>query len=293
MAVKFFGQFLVDKKTISKLDLLRAIELQEKTNLRFGDLVVEMGLMTNEQIVLTHRSQRHEDLQFGDMAVKMGFLTPEQIQQVLDKQRKKHLYIGGALVKLEIITNENLEIYLRDFKQSQKVYVAEKIIIPAGVPHQPIGEIVADMTYKMLTRVAGVTFRTTPCTITKTLPVCQIIVEMELSGSISARYLLIISENTRNLIANTILKENKVKTGTTDEIDEAVKKFVNIVGGNIASKTAHLDYSIEITPAQIHRQKAAGRKILENQIALLFPIYFSNGESLELVLLIQKEHECH
>ena len=291
MAVKFFGQFLIDKKVITKLDLLRAIELQEKTNLRFGDLVVEMGLMTREQIDLTHRSQRHEDLQFGDMAVKMGLLSPEQIQQVLDKQQQKHLYIGGALVKLAIITKENLDLYLSEFKQSQKTYTAEKIVIPAEIPHQPVWEIVADMTYKMLTRVAGATFRTAPCITTSTIPDRPIVIEMDFSGSVSARYLLTISENTRQLLTNVIRKGSK--TETAEEIGVTVKEFVNIVGENVVGKAAQLGFSIETTPAQIYQQNEINPEIYEDQIGLLFPIYFSNGEELELTILLQKESECH
>ena len=293
MAVKFFGQFLIDKKIITKLDLLRAIELQEKTNLRFGDLVVEMGLMTREQIALTHRSQRHEDLQFGDMAVKMGFLSANQIQQILDRQRRKHLYIGGALVKLAIITEENLDLYLQKFKQIQKAHIAEKIVIPAAIPHQPVWEIVADMTYKMLTRIAGATFRTAPCTIIRTLPKRPVVIDMEFSDSVSACYFLTISQNTKKLIANAILKEGKVETGTTEDIDEAVKEFVDIVGGNVASKAAQLGYSIDITPAQMRRQDETDIKIPEDRIGLLFPIYFSNGEEFELTISIQRESECH
>ena len=293
MAVKFFGQFLIDNKVITKLDLLRAIELQEKANRRFGDLVIEMGLMTKEQISLTHRTQRHEDLQFGDMAVKMGFISTDQVQQVLNRQHREHLYIGEALVKLEIITEENLGLYLSEFKQTQNVYVAEKIVIPPAVPHQPIWEIVADMTYKMLTRVAGVTFRTTSCSTTRTLPERPVIVEMKFSGSVNARYLLTISDNTRKLIAKAILKEGKVETGTAGEIDESVKEFVDIVGGNVASKAAQLGYSIDITPAQIRTQSKMDLKIPEKQTGLLFPIFFSNGEGLELTILVQRESECH
>jgi len=288
MAIKFFGQFLIDKKIITRLDLLRGIELQEKSNLRFGDLVIEMGMMTTEQITLTHRAQRHEDLQFGDMAVKMGFLTPERVKQVLDRQQNEHLYIGEALVKLGTISMEELDFHLVEFKQAQKVSVAEKIVIPAGISHQPIWEIVADMTYKMLTRVAGVTFQTGPCAITGTLPERPVIIELEFSGSLSAHYLLTVSEYTRALIANAILKEDKVATGSDEETDEAVKEFVNIVCSNIVSKAAQFGYSIDTSPAQIRRQNTIGLAIPGDQTGLLFPIYFSNGEIFELTIVVPK-----
>ncbi|MDX2495422.1 MAG: chemotaxis protein CheX [Desulfuromusa sp.] len=289
MAIKFFGQFLIDKKIITRLDLLRAIELQEKTNLRFGDLVIEMGLMTTEQISLALRAQRYEDLQFGDMAAKMGFLSPDQVKQVLNRQKSEHLYIGEALVKLETITQEKLSFYLSEFKQTQKDSVTEKIIIPAGFPHQPLWEIVTDMTYKMLTRVAGVTFQTGPCTIIRRLPTRPVVVEIGFFGSISARYLLTISDNTRKLIANAIFKEGKAETATADEVDDSVKEFVNIVCGNAVSKATQLGYSIDITSAQMRLLKNADLEIPEDQTGLLFPIYFSDGEICELTICCPKD----
>ncbi|MCF6265215.1 MAG: chemotaxis protein CheX [Desulfuromusa sp.] len=289
MAIKFFGQFLIDKKIITRRDLLQAIELQEKTNLRFGDLVIEMGLMTTEQISLTLRAQRHEDLQFGDMAVKMGFLSPNQVKQVLNRQKREHLYIGEALVKLETITREKLSFYLGEFKQTQKASVTEKIIIPAGVPHQPVWEIVADMTYKMLARVAGATFQTDPCTFISRLPTRPVVVEIGFCGSISARYFLTISDNTRKLIASAMRKEGKVETGTADEVNNLVKEFVNIICSNVVSKTSQLGYNIDITSAQMRLLNNADLEIPEDQTGLLFPIHFSNGEIFELTICYPKD----
>ncbi|MEA3363032.1 MAG: chemotaxis protein CheX [Thermodesulfobacteriota bacterium] len=289
MAIKFFGQFLIDKKIITRLDLLRAIELQEKTNLRFGDLVIAIGLMTTEQISSTLRAQRHEDLQFGDMAVKLGFLSPAQVKQVLNRQKSEHLYIGEALVKLETITQKKLSFYLGEFKKTQKAPVTEKIIIPEGVPHQPVWEIVVDMTHKMLTRIAGVTFQTGSCTTIKKLPTRQVAVEIGFSGSISARYLLTISDNTRKLIAHAILKEEKAETGTANEVDNSVKEFVNIICSNVVSKATQLGYSIDTTSAQMRRLNNADLEIPEEQIGLLFPIYFSNGEIFELTICCPKD----
>ncbi len=288
MTIKFFGQFLIDKKAITRLDLLRAIELQEKTNLRFGDLVIAMGMMTAEQRTLTHRAQRHEDLQFGDMAVKMGFLSPDQVKQILYRQQSEHLYLGEALVKLEIISKDKLSFYLEEFKQSQGPSDSKKPIVPAEIPHRSLWEIAADMTYKMLTRVAGVTFQTGPCTMTETTPERLIVIELAISGSVSARYLLAVSENARALLANAILKEDNLTMKSAAEIDAAVKEFVDIIGSNIVNKATQLNYNIDITPAQIDQQQAADIRIPENRIGLLFPVYCSNGEVFELTLVVPR-----
>ncbi len=286
MAINFFGQFLIKKKIISKLDLLRAIELQEKKNLRFGDLVTKIGLMTKEQASRTLAAQRHEDLLFGDMAIKMGFLSPAQVQQVLDIQRREHIFIGEALVKFGIIDENQLERYLAEFKQSQKTKTTDKISIPTGISNLPIWDIVIDMTCKMLTRVAGVTFQTGACTITKIIPPHPLAIEMNITNKVSASLIITTSTKINKLLAKAILKGNRVATGTTEDIEEAVIKFANIICGNIVSKSAQLGNDLTISQAQIFQRDNEERAIPNGQTGLLLPFHFSNGEKFNLIILI-------
>jgi len=289
MAVKFFGQFLVEKGAVSRIDLLQAIDLQEKTNLKFGEMVVSMGLMTNADVERVHMAQRSEDLHFGDMAVKLGIITEDQVQQVLTQQRNNHLYIGEALIKVGALDDEQLENYLTAFKQDQQTYISEKVEIPAGVPNQPIWEMVADLTYKMLTRVAGMSFRTGPCTVVEKLPSRPVIAEMGFSGSVSARYLLSASEVTRNLVAKAILDEDSVENESVEVLDDSVKEFINIVCGNIAAKAAQLGHSIDITPPETRADSVAGVEVPQDHTGLMFPIYLSDGEVFELTVFVPKD----
>ncbi len=288
MAVKFFGQFLVEKGAVTRTALLQAIDLQEKTNLKFGEMVVEMGLMSTVDIAKVHHAQRTEDLQFGDMAVKLGFLTEDQVQQVLTRQRNNHLYIGEALVKVDALSPTELENYLKEFKQDQVAYIAEKVEIPSGVPHQPIWEMVADLTYKMLTRVANLSFRTGPCTVVEKLPSRPIIAEMGFSGSVSARYLLSVSDNARNLVAKAILDEDSVENEPTEVLDDSVKEFINIVCGNIAAKAAQKGHTIDIDPPEMRTDAPDGVKVPEDHTGLMFPIYLTDGEVFELTIFVPK-----
>jgi CheY-specific phosphatase CheX len=260
MAVKFFGQFLVEKGAVSRSALLQAIDLQERTNLKFGEMVTEMGLMSTAEV--------------------------DQVQQVLTRQRNSHLYIGEALVKIGALSENQLETCLQDFKQDQQDYIVEKIEIPAGVPHQPIWEMVADLTYKMLTRVAGISFRTGPCTIIDKLPSRPIIAEMGFSGSVSARYLVSVSESTRKLVAKAILAEESVDNEPIEVLDDSVKEFINIVCGNVAAKAAQLGHSIDITPPEMRLDSLAGIAVPANHTGLLFPIYLSDGEIFELTIFV-------
>ena len=286
MAVKFFGQFLIEKGAVTRVALLQAIDLQEKTNLKFGEMVIEMGLMTTLDVARIHQAQRGEDLRFGDMAVKLGIIREDQVQMVLTRQRNSHLYIGEALIKVGALSDRELENYLKEFKDDQMAYISEKVEIPAGIAHQPIWEMVADLTYKMLTRVAGISFRPGPCTVIKKLPSRPIIAEMCFSGTVSARYLLSVSESTRNLVAKAILDEESVENETVEVLDDSVKEFINIVCGNIAAKAAQLGHSIDITPPEMRTDALSGVDVPQNHTGLMFPIYLSDGEVFELTIFV-------
>ncbi len=286
MAVKFFGQFLIEKGVVTRIDLLQAIELQEKTNLKFGEMVVEIGLMTTADVARVHLAQRNEDLHFGDMAVKLGIITEEQVQQVLTQQRNNHLYIGEALIQIGALTKAELEEHLLAFKKDQQSYISEKIEIPAGVPHQSIWEMVADGEHDILSRVARISFRPGPCTIIEKMPSRPIIAEMGFSGSVSARYLLSVSESTRNLVAKAILDEESVENEPVEMLDDSVKEFVNIVCGNIAAKAAQRGHTIDITPPEMRSDSNSGISVPQDHTGLMFPIYLSDGEVFELTIFV-------
>lgn len=286
MAVKFFGQFLVEKGVVSREALLQAVDLQEKTNLKFGEMVVAMKLMTMADVERVNLAQRSQDLHFGDMAVNLGIITETQVQQVLTKQRNNHLYIGEALIKVGALGPEQLQGYLEEFKQDQQPYLATTIEIPREIAHQPMWEMVADLTYKMLTRVAKIPFRPGLCTLVETLPQRPIAAGLSFSGSVKARYLMAVTENIRSQIAKAILDEESVDDEPLEVLDDAVREFINIVCGNVAAKGAQMGYTLEIAPPETYPQGTIGMKIPKGWHGLAFPLHSFEGESFELVVLI-------
>lgn len=287
MAVKFFGQFLLEKRAVGQKALLQAIDLQETTNLKFGATALSMGLLTVQTFERIHDAQRIEDLKFGDMAVKLGILTEEQVTQVLTRQKNNHLYIGEALVRIGALTPESLKSYLDAFKVDQAPYVVDRINIPPGVAHSNAWEITADLTFKMLTRVIGLSFRPGICQIADGFEPSGLVAVMPFKGSVNGRYLLNVSPGIRAAIAMAILKETTVD-GESDEIlNDTVMEFINIVCGNVAAKLAQLGLTLDIDPPYL-MEVAGGRiKAEKGETALIFPIAVADGDTLDLVLFIQ------
>jgi CheY-specific phosphatase CheX len=286
MAVKFFGQFLLEKGVVGQKALLQAIDLQETTNLKFGATALSMGLLTVEAFERIHDAQRVDDLKFGDMAVKLGILTEEQVKQVLTRQKNNHLYIGEALVRIGALNADELKQYLDEFKTDQAPYVVDKVVIPAGVPQANICEIIADLTFKMLTRIAGLSFRPGVCQIIEGFTPSNLVAAVAFKGSFRGRYLLNVSSGIRDAIAMALLKEESVAGETDEVLNDTVMEFINIVCGNVAAKAAQQGISFDIDPPLLLSSKG---KIVKDkaETALLFPLFVADGSTLDLVIFIQ------
>lgn len=291
MAVKFFGQYLIEQGVITHSALLKAIKLQEISNRKIGEVVYEMGLMSQVDIARVHQSQRSEDVRFGDKAVELGLISEGQLQQALTKQRNSHLYIGEALVKTGSLSEEDLAIYLERFKKDQQPYLVDRVEIPAAVANQSVWEMVADLTYKMLARVANMSIRPGECQLIESLPERTMVAEIGFSGHISARYLMSVSPNSRKIIARAILQEEDIDNEPGEVLDDSVMEFINIICGNIAAKAAQFGFQVEIEPPGLNPEAAKGIKVPTDHTGLMFPIYLSDGEIFELAVFISNNSE--
>lgn len=284
MPVKFFGQYLMDKGAVTREALLEAMALQDSVNLKFGDMAQSMGLITNKDIDRVHDAQRSQDLQFGDMCLNLGILTRDQMQRVLDRQKSTHLFIGEALVKVKALSESHLARHLEDFKKDQAPYAVEAVVIPTGVQHADLWEIAADLTYKMLGRVANITLRRGACTKIASLKQNDVVISMRLHGPAEARYILSVSGGVRDLIARAILKEADVAKESREVLIDAVMEMTNIICGNIAAKAAQNGQSIEIEPPQV---VPGPLTVPAGGTGLLFPVHVAE-ERVEAAVLIEQ-----
>ena len=286
MAVMFFGQYLVERGVVTREVLLQAIELQESVNLSVGAVAVSMGFLTETEVERINQAQRTEDLRFGDMAAKLGLLNQEQFQQVLTKQKNNHLYIGEALVKVGGLTGEELPRYLEEFKQNQAQYVTDRVVIPEGVANAQIWEVFADLTYKMLTRVARLTFHSEPARVATALPPFSTIAAMEFTGDVNGTYLFAVQDGARKRIASASLNQENVDLEEEEVLDDTVMEFVNVVCGNIAAKVAQLGSSFEIEPPEL-LDGNSGLSVPPDRTGILFPISLSDGEQASMAIFIK------
>jgi CheY-specific phosphatase CheX len=221
------------------------------------------------------------------MAVKLELLTAEQMQQVLSRQKNGHLYIGEALVKVGGLPADDLPRYLDEFKADQAQYATDTVSIPTGIADPKVWEMVVDLSYKMLTRVALLTFRPEPCFVANRLPKKDVYAAMDFSGDVSGRYIMGVSTETQAKIAKAILKETNVDEEPKEVLDDTVMEFINVVCGNIAAKAAQLAKSIEIAPPLIV-ETSDGIIPPADHLCLCFPACLAEGEHVELAVFIKE-----
>lgn len=286
MAVKFFGQFLVEKGIVSREELLAAIDLQERKNLKFGEMAVKMGYVTPADIDRAHRAQFSQDMKLGDILVALAVLSADELQGIIARQKETHLYIGEALVQVGALSSDKLQQHLQEFNEDQASYVSVGVELPAGVANGKTLEMTVDLTYKMITRVLGLPFRAEKCRTVSTIGSNFMVAALDLSGDVEARYLLSVSAGVQKTVAKAILREESVENEPAEILEDSVMEFVNVVCGNVAAKASQMGKDISIsTPATI-RPEGAGLPLPAGHTALCFPIYVGEGEKMELLLVI-------
>ena len=288
MAVRFFGQFLVEQGIVTSEALLSAINLQDRNNLKFGEMAVAMGLITPADIQRAHNAQMSRDMRLGDLLVEMGLLSLDQMNEIVTRQNNTHLYIGEALVQVGALSRDGLQKQLDAFKADQAGYVSNGIELPVTSADSSIWEMTADLTHKMITRVLGLHFRPGTCTVATAISSNFMLAAIDLSGDVEARYLISVSEGLQKSIARAILDETSVDHEPAEVLEDTVMEFVNVVCGNVAAKASQMGVIIDINPPVSIRPPANGLPIPDGHTALSFPIHIVGGDIMEMILLIKE-----
>ncbi len=288
MAVKFFGQFLVENSIVSREALLKAIELQEQKNLKFGEMAVSTGYVTKEEIERAHNMQMSRDMKLGDLLVELGILTLNQLSDIVTRQQNTHLYIGEALVQVGAFSSDQLQEHLAAFKRDQAQYVSERIELPDGIADVLVWEMVADLTYKMITRVLGLPFRPGKCQKIEAVDSNFMMAAMDLVGDVEARYIISVSEGIQKEVAKAILREVSVDGESLEVLEDTVMEFVNVVCGNVAAKASQMGKIVNINPPVALHPPATGMQVPSDSTALCFPIYIGENDKMEMILFIKK-----
>ena len=77
--------------------------------------------MTAEQVEHVNITQQSVDKRFGDLAVELGYVTADDVEKLLAQQPTDYLLLGQTLVNNGALTNAEFEKALKDYKAENQI----------------------------------------------------------------------------------------------------------------------------------------------------------------------------
>lgn len=284
MSIKFFGQFLLERGVLNNEQLLEAVSYQESRNRKFGQYAQSKGFLSAEDVEKLNHEQKTTDLRIGELAVKLGMIEPSQVEEILTMQKNDHVQIGQVLLKKGFMDEAALERELDAFRADQSKYIADKVSIPEGVKNAERLAEIADLTSKMLTRVAGVASKIGEGTVLESEPgEAYSAVSITLSGGLTCDYVIMADEDISRAMASSILGFDSSDEDREMVVD-GVKEFANMVCGNILGLMARKGKSVEISVPHVLSYDG-GYGLVKKQVVVGFDIPTTSGSS-KLILAV-------
>ena len=118
MVEYMLGNYLVETGRITKEQLIDVIDKQDTVRVKLGLLAVSEGMMTAQQAEEIGLLQAAQDKRFGDIAVEVGYLTQDQVGRLLKKQGGTYLSFMQNLMDEDLIDMDEIDLLVNDFKNA-------------------------------------------------------------------------------------------------------------------------------------------------------------------------------
>jgi hypothetical protein len=156
MAARFFGQYLIEAGAISAAQLREALDLIESDYEKIGELAVKHGYIEKGDVLRLHREQRYIDAPIGQLAIERGLMTEEQLNKLLTIQQDTRLRIGDALARLGYVAEEVIERHFQSFKFDQDTVLGRARRLPLDLAENRLAEFIINFFPKITLRMCDV-----------------------------------------------------------------------------------------------------------------------------------------
>ncbi len=238
--------------------------------------------------------QQMQDRRFGDIAVDKGYLTEEQVSSLLKMQGDQYLLFVQALIDHNYLSLEGIQQELKAYKKEERFSALDldaikssdlDKIVPVFTKETSIPPVMKD--YLALIARNFVRFIDTDVRLEQAERVnsCSVpfMASQEMEGEFNF-FVGISGEEDALLSAASIYGKE-----TFDQIDEdaldAVCEFINCNNGLYASKLSEEDIELELMPPVMYTKKT---RIQTDGPMYCLPLYIS-GKKLELVICLESK----
>lgn len=116
MFFNLFGNFLVENGQLTDSQLAEIKATKSKTRVKLGLIGVSENMLTEKQAEEINRKQAILDKRFGDIAIELGYLTGEQVTKLLDLQGNAYMLLCQTITDKGYMT-------LAEIDEAFKAYV--------------------------------------------------------------------------------------------------------------------------------------------------------------------------
>ena len=118
-----FGDYLVRQSIIREKDLTRTLEMQKTDRIPLGQLALQEGLIDNKalfRILSRQRKVEGRNQTFGQLAIQLGYLSQEQVNELLKMQSQTNRLLGELLVSQGLVSQVEMIKALKKFRAVNK-----------------------------------------------------------------------------------------------------------------------------------------------------------------------------
>ncbi|NUQ79967.1 MAG: hypothetical protein HUU10_00020 [Bacteroidetes bacterium] len=113
--MKKYGELVLEEGFATEEQIRTALEYQKTSDTLLGKVLVDMGIITLEQqydLNHLHKLPDNQGKRIGELAVLNGFATESDIERALAFQKKVKGFLGDIMIELGYITAKQHEIIL-------------------------------------------------------------------------------------------------------------------------------------------------------------------------------------
>jgi hypothetical protein len=135
-----FGLYLKNKGVVTAEQLVAALEAQLATLPPIGQLALEEGIISPRDIFDVLRAQSESpNERFGEIAIDMGLMTRDDLMRLLMIQADRKRPIADVLVALGILGEQQAAAEMAEYRQSM-ANRRSAVTRPSKIPPMPRGQ---------------------------------------------------------------------------------------------------------------------------------------------------------
>ena len=224
-----FGRFLLGRGVVSLKILMLALRKVNSGGERLGDLAVNQGFLSRDDVDSILEKQSDGIQAFGRTAVEMDLLTINQVNSLLVLQRRSKGGIGDALVTLGHVSQEDMDRFFDEFEQTQAPQVA------ANFDDSPHGKTLLNFlssTFADLAKtIASIEVKVEPPVATARGTPLDYTATLTLSGELTCQVTLSVSGDFAKVIMWGLFGADFVND--VEMYPDAIGEFLNMLVGNV------------------------------------------------------------